>query len=260
MLRWCSYCQRFQGEVAPYTDLRITHGLCVTCMPSVMTFSDADLAHTRTLQSLYHELMKAGRISDLPAAERILSEAESTGCQAVDVLIAIVAPMLYQIGEEWEQGVLTVAEEHRFTAFCAKLCELVGRRVATSTAAESGEAERAKIVIMNADGNHHILGTRILALWLVSHGQSAVLVAPSCGLEEKVDLVLRLQPRWLMISIALSEQRPNLVTLVDRIAALPCADQVNILIGGCAVKLDLVAPIPGAELIKDISVLRDRWR
>lgn len=105
-----------------------------------MTFSDADLAHTRTLQSLYHELMKAGRISDLTAAERILSEAESTGCQAVDVLIAIVAPMLYQIGEESERGAATVAEEHRFTAFCAKLCELVGRRVATSTAAESGEA------------------------------------------------------------------------------------------------------------------------
>lgn len=259
MLSWCSYCQRFQGEVPPYTDLRITHGLCATCRPSAMTFRDADLAHTRTLQRLYLALMKAGRTSDMSAAERIISEAESTGCRAVDVLIAIVAPMLCQIGEEWERGVLTVAEEHRFTAFCARLCELVGRWGAVSTSTESGEAQRTKILAMNADGNRHTLGARILALWLSSHGQPAELVAPSCGLEEKVDLVRQFQPRLLMISIALPEQRPNVVTLVDRIVALPFADRVNILIGGYAVKQDLVAPIAGAELIKDISVLRDRW-
>jgi len=46
--------------------------------------------------------------------------------RAIDLLIGIIAPLLYQIGEDWKHGAVTVAQEHRFTAFCEKVLELIG--------------------------------------------------------------------------------------------------------------------------------------
>ena len=34
MLKWCSYCQQFMHEIAPYDDFGVTHGLCATCESS----------------------------------------------------------------------------------------------------------------------------------------------------------------------------------------------------------------------------------
>ena len=65
MLNWCSYCQRFQGEVSPYDNLAITHGICATCEPGVFTLADADIAHARALKAIQNQLFEAGSRSDL---------------------------------------------------------------------------------------------------------------------------------------------------------------------------------------------------
>lgn len=31
MIRWCSYCQKFLGERAPFDDPSFTHGICERC-------------------------------------------------------------------------------------------------------------------------------------------------------------------------------------------------------------------------------------
>lgn len=63
------------------------------------------------------------------------------------------------------------------------------------------------------------------------------------------------RPKALLVSVALPEHRPNVLKIAERVAALPAPIRPKIIVGGYAVKLGLVAEIPGAELMADISEL-----
>ncbi len=186
------------------------------------------------------------------AAARTLKEARSMGCRLVDVLMGLVAPLLYQIGEEWERGVVTVDDEHRFTAFCEALYELVAAEIAPAA------SPRSVVLAMNAPDNHHTLGIRLLALWLLDRGVGARVVLPTPSPQDLVGLVLETQPRVLMISLSLAQQQPKVATLIAGIAKLPERQRPRILIGGSAVKRGAVAPIQGAELVWDLPSIESR--
>ena len=98
MLRWCSYCQEFQGEGPPYDDLRITHGICPSCERTVDRFDTDDFVHTRALQQIQSRLMDAGARSDAHTAAGVIADASKARVRPVDALMGLVAPMLYEIG------------------------------------------------------------------------------------------------------------------------------------------------------------------
>ena len=166
MLIWCSYCQQFQGEIPPYEKFAITHGLCPACVDTGLDLTERDLAHIRTLKGIQGRLMEAGLCADLKAAEQIVRCAADANVRGTDMM----APILFEIGENWKRGVATVANEHRFTGFCEGVFELVSARVKTAEPGGARKAEQAEFVLVNASGNRHTLAIRILELWLVNKG------------------------------------------------------------------------------------------
>jgi methanogenic corrinoid protein MtbC1 len=253
MLNWCSYCQHFGGEVPPYENLNITHGICADCEPNVLTLSDSDFAHARTVRDIQEQLYQAGSRNDLKAARRIIEGSRRSNMREVDILVGIIAPLLHQIGEDWKCGVVTVADEHRFTAFCEQVLELVTAKVTTVT-----PAQRAEVLMVNAPGNRHTLAIRILALWLMHQGIPARAIDEPLDIEDVVALVGRTRPRLLLVSLALAEQAAAVATIAERIVALPEPVRPKIIVGGYAVKVGLVTAIPGADLMADISLLARR--
>jgi hypothetical protein len=119
MLKWCSDCQQFMGEVPDFQDLNITHGLCNKCEIPRLKSAKLDLTHALVLKGIQRKLWNAGHRHDLEAAANIIAnDAAKAGVRPVDVLIGIIAPLLYRIGEDWTRGTLSIEGEHRFTAFC----------------------------------------------------------------------------------------------------------------------------------------------
>ncbi|MGA7809200.1 cobalamin-dependent protein, partial [Bradyrhizobium sp.] len=112
-----------------------------------------------------------------------------------------------------------------------------------------------QILLMNAPGNKHTLAVRILALWLASKGARVQIVDRHCTMDEIVNAIAADKTEMLLISMALSEQRAGVVEIAERVAELPLLVRPAIVVGGYAVKLGLVPPIPGAELLADISHL-----
>jgi len=254
VLRWCSYCQTFQGEQPPYHDLRITHGICPSCERTVDSF-DTDVrvyTQTRTLQRIQSQLWDAGTRHDAQTAARVIDDAGTARVRPVDALMGLVAPMLYEIGVQWERAVVSVEDATRFTAFCEELFRLVSERIAPPVLARSGSES---VVLMNTPGNHHLLALRILSLWLSGEGVRTDVIGPGEGLDDIVALVSRVRPRLVLISIALPEQRQAVLDVVTALAALPQSSRPTVFVGGYAVKMGLLEPIPGAELIADIHEL-----
>jgi methanogenic corrinoid protein MtbC1 len=255
MLKWCSYCQRFLGETPDFHNLNVTHGICTACAPGAAKFTESDFQLAESLRDIQHQLREAGRRSDLHAAERIIENAAAANVRAVDVLIGIIAPALYQVGEDWRRGIIGVAEEHRFTAFCEELFNRVASRVTDVAPAPAADQEPSEFLLMNAPGNKHTLAIRILTLWLRSRGAAARVLDSTPSPEELAAMVVRNPPKSLLISMALAEQGAGVTALAQRISQLPAAIRPKVIIGGYAVKLGLVSAIPGAQLMADISSL-----
>lgn len=255
MLNWCAYCQQFLGERPPYDDLRVTHSLCAACAARPESFTDGAIAHAQVLSELYGRLWEAGQRADVAAAVQAVEAAAAHRVRSVDVLVGIMAPMLYEIGAQWERAVISVADEHRFTAFCEELFRVVAERVAPTLAELQTRGSRDEVVLLNAAGNQHTLAVRILALWLAHQGVRTWTLDTDATTEESLALVERVHPTLVLVSMSLAEQRAGVAAVAAAIAALPDAWRPRVIVGGYAVKMGLVEAIPGAELLGDISGL-----
>jgi methanogenic corrinoid protein MtbC1 len=253
MLSWCSYCQQFVGEVPPYENLVITHTICRNCESNALTLTESDIVHALRLKAIQNQLFEAGRRGDINAANEIIQMSRQAGMRAVDIVIGVIAPMLYRIGEDWKCGAISVAEEHRFTAFCEKILDIVTGDRPPLAAVNAAQDKRHEILLINAPGNHHTLAVRILALWLSDKSMPALTVDEALDVSDLIILICKMRPRMLLISMALAEQVPGVIAIIERIGDLPEFMRPKVIVGGYAVKLGLVSQIPGAALLADIS-------
>lgn len=255
MLKWCAYCQQFSGESPEYHDFRITHVLCARCAESKFDlFGASAVEHAAFLRDIFDRLFRAGRRDDFETAADIVEEAVAAHCRPVDVLIGMIAPMLYRIGEDWERGTVTVEDEHRFTAFCERVIDLVESKMhaATSTAPRP---DAPTFLLMNVRGNRHVLAIRILALWLQSRGMIVRVVDEPSSADALLQTLAAEPPGVFMMSMSMPEQRDHVAEIASRIQALPQAMRPRVIVGGYPVKVGLVQAIPGADLIADINTL-----
>jgi methanogenic corrinoid protein MtbC1 len=246
------------GESPAYDDFSITHGLCARCESKQDNlFEGRSFDRAILLQDIFQNLFAAGRRSDFTKAGEIVEQAMSENCRPVDILMGMIAPMLYEIGEEWKRGALSVEGEHSFTAFCEQVLDLVTRKI--SRDAPSAQSNDARVVLANAPGNTHSLAIRILALWLQSRGVRTTIVGEQADSKRFLDeLMCQLaadRPNFLLISMALAEQREGIVKVIARVKKLPQSARPKILVGGYAVKCGMAPPIPGADLVSDVMAL-----
>ncbi|MEO6323882.1 MAG: cobalamin B12-binding domain-containing protein [Thermoanaerobaculia bacterium] len=247
MLRWCSYCQQYQGEKAPYADLRVSHGICSPCLARVPSQSDLEFEHSNSLAEIQHRLQAAGALGDVARAVETIQEAARVGFRPIDVFLGIMAPLLYEVGERWQCGAISVADEHRFTSFC----EQVFARVSATAPA----GDDCKILLVNARGNRHTLAIRALALYLRQNGARAGALSPELSIDEVLLETERSGARIVLVSAALAEHRDQVVELAEAIGTMPDGARPRIVVGGYAVKSGLFEPIPGVQLAGDISAL-----
>jgi methanogenic corrinoid protein MtbC1 len=241
------------GETPDFENLGITHGTCHACHPATLRPEKLDLTHARFLKSIQRTLWNAGQHNDLEAAESTIDDAVNAGIRPVDILMGIIAPNLYQVGEDWKKGTLTVEGEHQFTAFCEKVIDLVDFKFNVSAFANPMAA--LETLLTSAPGNRHTLAVRILALWLASKGNRTQIVDTQTNLQQLLNLIRTTRIKLLLVSMSLAEQYSGVQEIVERIAKLPMPIRPKVVVGGYAVKLGLVPRIPGADLIADISSL-----
>ncbi len=255
MLRWCAYCQEFQGEVAPFNIFTTTHGLCPACSARGMDRLDSEIGNSHRLREIQGLLYEGGKTGDMAAASRIVRMALTAGLRPVDILVGLITPLLYLIGIEWESSLITVEDEHRFTSFCERVFELVVLEVKAVSAPMPG-IRRPIVFLMNALGNDHSLGVRILSLWLQSKGIETRLFHPPPTPETLFQFATQTRPQAILISVALEWQKVYVHNIARMIELLP-RPRPTLIVGGYAIKQNLIPPIPDVLLLESITGLDD---
>lgn len=247
MIRWCAYCQRFMGERPPYCDYGLTHGVCDKCLPLFESDSDHGFERIMELKRFHDALREAGEHEDLELAMALIEKARGLGVRPSDLLVGLIAPILYEVGSMWEDRRIGVADEHRFTRFYEAVVKRVTEEARSVVpfrprGAPHENESALDVMLIQPRSNKHVLGLKVLEHWLWDHGVSAMVVslAHPVSLE---DLVRRLRPRWIGISVSLPEQMDEVAKLIELVTREN--PRLGILLGGQAIKSGLVqAPTP----------------
>jgi MerR family transcriptional regulator, light-induced transcriptional regulator len=170
------------------------------------------------------------------AAEVGLLVDQAFALHGVDATLeSILSPLLRTIGERWEGGALTVAEEHLVSeAVRSRLGHLLG---------DPAGGVRGSIVLACAPGEQHELGLMMLAIALRRDGWKVLYLGADTPLADAIELAQRVSARVLGISVATEERAKALL------AAKPRPGDVVLVLGGAAATATLAQRL-GARYAK----------
>jgi MerR family transcriptional regulator, light-induced transcriptional regulator len=197
------------------------------------------------LPRLSNELRAALDRLDEPAAQAAVDGLLATFTLQT-VLRDVVLPYLHELGERWEQGEASVAQEH----FASNL--LRGRLLGLARGWGQGSGPAA--VLACAPGELHDLPLIIFGLVLAAHGWQIVYLGPDTPIATIRDALADVEPRLVVIAAMtrqrLRASRPQLTALAQRvpvaIAGAGATDALARATGSVLLEAD---PVTAAERI-----------
>jgi MerR family transcriptional regulator, light-induced transcriptional regulator len=144
----------------------------------------------------------------------------------------LLKPVMYRIGDLWEQQKLDVATEHASTNTAISLIKVINERI-TARIRMSGISFQNKTVICTPDGELHGLACNMIESLLLSKGFKVFNISTSIPAEYIMDFMRDLQPDIIFISITLVENIKPAERLIQKIHQ-KYNNRLPIIVGGSA--------------------------
>jgi methanogenic corrinoid protein MtbC1 len=264
MIRWCSYCQRFMGESAPWHDSSMTHGICKACSSKKANHNSQQISKIQPIVAAYRQMRQALNERRIDDCLKMVRKAQiELGIPPFDLFMGVVQPLLHEIGTLWSQKKITIAEEHQFTAFAEVL--LSNLLNAESGDRVSDSAENIDVVLACANGNYHTIGPRALEFALRNAGFVTKLFVPGLPAQDIVAIVRRLRPTYLGISASVDGQIEEVKAIMAELENYSETSGITVFVGGAAVRSNppvwkelkssnlMIAPTEIEELIHSLK-------
>ena len=227
MLVWCSWCQSFRGERAPYDDLSVTHAVCEDCEPALVEAQVCE--HTKHIDAFLKRVRLNFHSLDAAVVPALVEEGLALGMRPLDFAIGILQPLLYELGRSWERGTISIADEHRFTARASgALDELRSRLIGPGRATSATPC----VLLLPAAGNEHVLGLRILEIALLAGSVPVHVADAGASTAAAVELVRRMQPQVIGVSISLLPQLTAVREFAVALAREGLNQRARLVVGG----------------------------
>jgi diguanylate cyclase (GGDEF)-like protein len=166
----------------------------------------------------FGEALRAG---DPWSAERSVARALESGLGVAALHDQVIAPAMRWIGELWQRGDATVADEHLATAISQ---DVLGRLFARGLTAPAGSRER--IVLAAAQGEQHTLGLRMAADVLEGAGFDVLYLGADTALSRLLEACRTHAPAAVGLSATMALNVPTLIWEIDALCALDPAPAI----------------------------------
>lgn len=185
------------------------------------------------------------------SAERLLAEMLAI---AADTRIhQIYFPVLRRIGDEWEQGKLTVAQEHYATTILRE--QLVS--ILIGIARRRTRALHAACTTF--PGELHELGALAMAVRLSQAGYRVSHLGADLPLTDLAEFCQSSQPDLVCVS-AIMRQKPAAISDYARTLRRQAPLTTRLVIGGRGIDVEPIPKVDGVELIVDWDGFNERTR
>lgn len=244
MYRWCSYCQSFIGQKEPFKDYSLTHGICSTCKDSEETL-DKKAQSMEHLNRFYEELRSTLTHGSRPHPKILNQRALQLNIKPSDLLIGIMQPLLYEIGERYLSGELEVHEEHEFSAYIDRLIS----DILDDFELIHPEGDAIDVLLFATNGEYHEFGVKFLEVLLKQNNIRTKSILPGLPMENIFDLSLRKRPKVICISVTLPENLEALASSLQLFNKWPDQSPPTIFLGGQGVAPNRPLTVPFAKAV-----------
>jgi methanogenic corrinoid protein MtbC1 len=153
---------------------------------------------------------------------------EHSGPEPLAFVEGLISPVLKTIGILWQQGRITVADEHAAT----EICRHVILRAFDDARLEPRQAHTALVTC--ATGEEHELGAEVMADYLETKGWTAYFIGHSAPERDLLTTIENTKPEVVMLSVILVENLPGARDLAQ---SLRRNGSARVIIGGPAAVL-----------------------
>jgi MerR family transcriptional regulator, light-induced transcriptional regulator len=186
----------------------------------------------------YTDALLAG---DARGATAIVEDAARDGAAVEDLYLRVLQPALAEVGDRWERGEVSVAQEQFATAATSSVLASLADGLTRAAAPAHGRA-----LVCGTPGERHALGGRMVADFLAAAGWDVTSHAGEPTVEAIVERAARERVALVALSTALPWLLPEARRLCVALHALAPAPLV--LVGGRAYHGDAyVADLVGAD-------------
>jgi MerR family transcriptional regulator, light-induced transcriptional regulator len=182
------------------------------------------------------DAMRRGRGAEVTA---IIRRAYNLGIAMESIADHVIAPVMVNVGHDWECDRIDVWEEHRGTQLCAAALYDLEDKLAT-------RAERNRPVAVGGapEGDPYLLPTLLAQLVLLDAGWEAVQLGPNTPLPSLVNAVLELRPRLLWLSVSYLADTPAFVRAYKELYRIAEREGVAVALGGQGLVASVRSAIP----------------
>ncbi|MEX2108771.1 MAG: B12-binding domain-containing protein [Solirubrobacterales bacterium] len=160
--------------------------------------------------------------ADAEAQIRSLLEA---GVPGPHIYSRVIAPALASVGDLWEEGTISVAEEHFASAVVEQLMSLV-----YPTLFERPARTRERILTACVEGERHVIGLRMAADLLEGAGFDVLFVGADAPTDSLAAMAAEAQPAVCVLAAKMPATALTLATTVAEIQS--AAPQLPLIAGG----------------------------
>jgi methanogenic corrinoid protein MtbC1 len=194
------------------------------------------------------------RAADAAGAYRIAAGALAEGMPLARLYQRVITPAMYGLGELWEKGAITIADEHLATALTHRVLVAL-RRPAFVPPASEGEPSKPRAMLATVPGEQHALGLRMAADLIEDAGYRTLYLGadvPAGSLRQAIET---LSPDLLALSATMPKSGSALETVVAEVRAEH--PRLDLVVGGQATASHRVRE---ATPIEDLERLDERVR
>jgi DNA-binding transcriptional MerR regulator len=235
--------QRSEGGHRLYTDEDVEdlHWLKVQTEEKGLSISQAAIMLRKKKQSLTSQ-QGANRVEGIPLNYLAMSNHLYDALIEVDVekantlvdlgfsmyqfeemLHQVFLPLLIRVGDEWENGIISVAQEHLASQFVLQRCMQFFRIFPI-------DHSLSKILAACPEDEHHQVGLLLFSLFLRRKGHDVIFLGantPVSGISQMINFK---KSDYLCLSLSNSKRINEMITYIDTV--LGQAPQVKLVLGG----------------------------
>jgi MerR family transcriptional regulator, light-induced transcriptional regulator len=180
------------------------------------------------LDRLREEFLDALVWGDARLAELIAIEAVTRGVDLATLYVEVLTPALHEIGERWQRGSMSIADEHLATALVENVMGIVRN---AGTRAPRRTRERILLAAVEAEG--HIVGLRMLSDLAEGAGFDVRYLGAAVPSHTLEGIVRRHDPRVVALTLTIGGPARALTEAIDTVAGT--FPDVAILVGGSGI-------------------------
>lgn len=156
----------------------------------------------------------------------------------------VYVPLLHHVGDEWERGAVTVAQEHFAAAFVRE------KLVAMLLRLRADNAHGERVACVTFPGERHELALLALSVHLALRGCHITYLGADVPLPDLVDFLGRTKLDCLCVSVIVQIDEAALARF-SRAARRAAPPETRIVIGGTGLPPGRRRPVAGVELLGD---------